>query len=245
VTPTDRRLLSRTWRRCAVLLAVVLLAACAPPPVQRPREGAPPIAGGTPVRLETAPPPTLSAFAAPPTPTTNPLIEPIGSPGPGARSSPGPSGSPGLAPIISGLQPAPGASLPVGDVVISARVSGSTDLVDVTAFLDGESVEVEPLAPGVRVKTVSFVRSLAGGSHEVRIQARDDRDQLGGYRWQFSVGAGRQPAGPTSAPKPAAPTATSAVQPRTPIAVPTRRPTVALPGQAAPVPAAKPSPAPR
>lgn len=243
MTPTDRRLLSRTWRRCAVLLVVLLIAACAP--VQRPREGAPPITGGTPVRLETAPPPTLSAFSAPPSPTVNPLIEPIGSSGPGARLSPGPSGSPGLAPIISGLQPAPGASLPAGDVVISARISGSADLVDVTAFLDGEAVEIEPVVPGIRVKTVSFVRTLAGGSHEVRIQARDDKDQLGGYRWQFSVGAGRQPAGPTMASKPVAPTATSAVQVRTPIPVPTRRPTVAPPGAGNAAPAAKPSPAPR
>ena len=145
VTPNDRLLLSRTWRRCAVLLAVVLLAACAPPPVQRPREGAAPIAGGTPVRLESAPPPTLSAFSAPPTPTINALIEPLGSPSPRIGSSPGPSGSPGLSPIISGLRPAPGASLPAGDVVIGARISGSADLVDVTAFVDGDSVEIERL----------------------------------------------------------------------------------------------------
>jgi len=216
------------------LLAVVLLAACAPPPVQRPREGAAPIAGGTPVRLESAPPPTLSAFSAPPTPTTNALIEPLGSASPGIGSSPGPSGSPGLSPIISGLQPAPGASLPAGDVVISARISGSADLVDVTAFVDGESVEIEPVGPAIRVKTVSFVRTFTGGNHEVRIQARDDKNQFGGYRWQFPVGGGRQSAGPTTAPKPVVPTATSAVQPRTPIPVPTRRPTVALPGQAVP-----------
>jgi hypothetical protein len=229
-------LLARAWRRCAVLFAVVLLAACAPPPVQRPREGAPPIAGGTPIRLEPAVPATLSAYVLP-TSTSTP--EPPGSPSPGVASSPGPAGSPGLAPIISGLQPAPGASLPAGDVVISARISGSTDLVDVTAFVDGEAVELEPVGPSVRVKTISFVRTFTGGSHEVRIQARDDRNQLGGYRWQFAVGAGRQPAAAPTAAKPAPPT--SAVQTRTPIALPTRRPTVALP---APAPA-KPSPPPR
>lgn len=214
----------------------MLLAACAPAPVQRPREGAPPIAGGTPVRLESAVPPTLSAFSAPATPTPNPLVEPLGSPSPGTGSSPGPAGSPGLSPIVSGLQPAPGASLPAGDVVISARISGSADLVDVTAFVDGEAVEIEPVGPSVRVKTVSFVRTFAGGSHEVRIQARDDKNQLGGYRWQFTVGGGRQPAGATTSPKPVAPTATSPVQARTPVPVPTRRPTVALPGPAAPSP---------
>lgn len=204
--------------------------------MQRPREGARPIAGGSHVRIEGAVPPTLSAFSAPPTPTTNPLIEPLGSPSPRIGSSPRPSGSPGLSPIVSGLQPAPGASLPAGDIVISARISGSADLVDVTAFIDGEAVEIEPVGPSVRVKTVSFVRTLTGGSHEVRIQARDDRDQIGGYRWQFTVGGGRQPTAPTAPPKLVAPTATSPLQARTPAPLPTRRPTIALPG--APAPAA-------
>ena len=241
MSPNDRRLLSRTWRRCAVLLAVVLLAACAQPPVQRPREGAPPIVGDTPIRLDSLPPPTLSAFS-PPTPTSSLLLAPPGSPSPGLALSPGVAGSPGLSPIVSGLQPAPGASLPAGDVVISARITGTADLVDVTAFLDGEAVEIEPVGPSGRVKTVSFVRTLSGGSHEVRIQARDDKNQLGGYRWQFTVGAGRQqsPAPPTSP-----------VQAWTPIPLPTRRPTIALPGSAAPAPqavpaaASPPRPAPR
>jgi hypothetical protein len=180
----------------------------------------------------------------PPTSTSNALIEPLGSPSPAVVGSPG---LPGLSPIISGLQPAPGASLPAGDVVISARISGSADLVDVTAFVDGEGVEIEPVGPGVRVKTVSFVRTFGGGSHEVRIQARDDKNQFGGYRWQFTVGVPRQPAAapasappPTAAAKPAAPT--SPVLNRTPAPVPTRRPTVVLPSTGAP--AAKPSPAP-
>ena len=216
-----------------MLFAVVLLVACAPPQVQRPREGAPPIAGGTPLRLEPIVPPTLAGFVAP---TSTP--EPSPSPSPLVASSPGPAGSPGLSPIISGLQPSPGASLPAGDVVISARISGSADLVDVTAFVDGESVELEPIAPSVRVKTISFVRNFTGGSHEVRIQARDNRNQQGGYRWQFTVGAPRQPAAAPTAEKPVPPT--SAVQTRTPIALPTRRPTVALPSAPA-----KPSPAPR
>ena len=216
----------------------MLLAACAPPPIQRPREGAPPVVGGTPVRLVNAVPPTLSAAGSlSQTQTPTPALEPP--PSPGLPSTAALPGSPGLSPIVSGLQPAPGASLPAGDVVISARVSGSSDLVDVTAFLDGEPIGIEPVGPTVRVKTVSFVRTLAAGTHEVRIQARDDRNQLGGYRWQFSVGEGRQPVAVPAA-KPAPPTA--AVQPRTPIPLPTRRPTVALPGPTATAPARSPVP---
>jgi hypothetical protein len=180
------------------------------------------------VRLENAVPPTLSAGSSllqTATPTV--MLGPPPSPSPGIAASPAPSGSPGLSPIISGLQPAPGATLPAGDVVISARVSGSTDLVDVTAFVDGEAVTVEPVGPSVRVKIVSFVRTFLGGTHEVRIQARDEKGQLGGYRWQFTVGAARQPAEAPTTTKPVAPT--SAVQTRTPIPLPTRRPTVVLP----------------
>jgi hypothetical protein len=213
------------------VLAALLLVACATPPVQRPREGAPPVAGGTPVRLENVVPPTL-ASASRLVQTATPIGGDAPSPSPAVALSPAP---PGLSPIISGLQPAPGASLPPGDVVISARISGSADLVDVTAFVDGDAIPIEPMGPAVRTRTVSFVRTLAAGSHEVRIQARDDRNQLGGYRWQFSVGAGRNPAAGPPAPtvaRPAAPT--PAIQVRTPPPLPTRRPTVVLPVTPAP-----------
>jgi hypothetical protein len=228
------RPLLRSWRRAAIFAAILVLSACTAPPVQRPREGAPPIAGGTPVRLENVAPPTLSTSAGL-LPSATPTVAPAG-PSPVAAASP--VGSPGLSPIISSLQPAPGATLPAGDVVIGARISGTSDLVDVTAFVDGESIPVELGAVAVRVKNISFVRTFASGGHEVRIQARDDRGQIGGYRWQFSIGAPRQPAtGPTPRP----PTATSAVPPRTQIPIPTRRPTI---GAALPAATAVPPPGP-
>jgi hypothetical protein len=242
VTPLDQPRTAHTRRTCAAVLVALLLVGCTAPPVQRPREGAPPIAGGTPVRLESVVPPTL-ASASSLIQTATQIPGDAASPSPAVALSPAPAGSPGLSPIISGLQPAPGASLPPGDVVISARISGSADLVDVTAFVDGDAIPIEPMGPSVRTKTVSFVRTLAAGAHEVRIQARDERNQLGGYRWQFSVGAGRSPAAAPSAPpgqptapppaaKPAAPT--PAIQVRTPPPVPTRRPTVVLPVTPAP-----------
>ena len=241
VTSNDPRLLSHSWRRGALLLAILLLVACAPPPVQRPREGAPPSAGGTPARPESAVPPTLSAggrLAQTATPTVEPGSLP--SPSPGIAGQPGTGRSPGLSPIISGLQPVPGAALPAGDIVIGARISGSTNLVDVSAFVDGEAVEIEPIGPSVRVKTISFVRTFGGGTHEVRILARDDRDQSGGYRWQFTVSAPRQAAPSPSPSTPVPPP--SAIQTRTPIVVPTRRPTMPLPTPPGPSPT---PPAPR
>jgi hypothetical protein len=231
VTPNHPRLLSRSWRRDVILLAILLLVACAPQPVQRPREGAPPSAGGTPARLENAVPPTLSAGSGF-TQTAMPTVVPGSSPG--IASSPVPVRSPGLSPIISGLQPVPGAALPPGDIVIGARISGSTNLVDVSAFVDGEAVEIEPIGPSVRVKTISFVRNFGGGTHEVRILARDDRNQSGGYRWQFTVSTPRQ-AAPSPPPLTSVPP-TSAVQTRTPIDVPTRRPTMPSPTPPGPSP---------
>jgi hypothetical protein len=167
--------------------------------------------------------------------TATPIPGDAPSPSPAVALSPA---LPGLSPIITGLQPAPGASLPPGDVVIGARISGSADLIDVTAFVDGDAIPIEPMGPAVRTRTVSFVRTLASGPHEVRIQARDDHNQLGGYRWQFSVGAGRNPAAAPTAPpaptaaRPAAPT--PAVRDRTTPPLPTRRPTVVLPVTPAP-----------
>lgn len=216
---------------------IVLLVACAPRPVERPREGAPPIALSTPVRLENAVPPTLippGSLVQAPTATSEPAPSPAASPPALAASPAPPPPSPGAPPIIAGLQPAPGAALPPGSVTIGARVTAVNDLVEVLAFVDGEPVPVEVGGEDVRAKNVSFVRSFTGGTHEVRIQARDESGQLGGYRWQFSIGAAKpQGTPPVTAPG-AAPTARPAAAPtRTPLVVPTRRPT--------PPPAAKPA----
>lgn len=204
----------------AYLAVLLLLTACASRPLERPREGAPPAGASTAVRVESGPPPTLvgaSSLSFTPTVVAQPLTSP--SPSPGIANA---GGSPGPLPIISGLQPAPGATLPPGDVVIGARVSASSDLTDVIVYIDGEAVQIDMSGPKVRVKMVSMVRSFALGSHELRIQARDDRGQIGGYRWQFTIGTARQSV-PTSEPRPTlqiAPTATL-------FPVPTRRPTVA------------------
>ena len=240
VSPTDRRLPLRSWRHLAIVAAVLLLAGCgmnAPRAVERPREGAAPLAGGTSVRLENVPPPTLAqASGLNPTPTSTPEpptpIPPTPLSGPIVVS---PIGSPGLAPIISGLQPSPGSSLPAGDIVISARISGTADILDVTAFVDGEAVPLDVGGGTPKIKSVSFIRTFISGTHEVRIQALDDRGQIGGYRWQFSIGVARQQAIPVTRPPTTTPVV-PVVPVRTPIPIPTRRPTEA-PFVPTPVPA--------
>ncbi|MCC7370477.1 MAG: hypothetical protein IT306_18785 [Chloroflexi bacterium] len=209
------------WARMAVLLAALLLAACDARPIERPREGAPP-GGGAVVRLETGPPPTLvgaAVLSQTLTPTVDPATLPSPSASPGVLGSPVPS--PGAYPIISGLQPAPGVALPPGDVVVGARVSASSDLSEITVWIDNEPVAVDLNGPRVRSRTVSIVRGFALGQHEIRIQARDDRGLVGGYRWQFTVGTSRAVT-PTALPGPE----TVAPPIATLFPIPTRRPTI-------------------
>ena len=207
---------ARQCQQIALAVALLVLVACDFKPPERPREGAPPIGRSTPVRLEAIAPPTLApASSLSLTPTELPFAAPA-SPSPAIAASP--VGSPGLYPIISSLLPSPGATLPPGDVVIGARITGSSDLVDIVAYVDGEAVPVDVGGQAVRTKVINLVRTLAAGSHEIRIQARDDHGQLGGYRWQFVVGSALRPPATTSL-QPQTP-----LQTRTPLPVPTRRP---------------------
>jgi hypothetical protein len=208
--------ISRRRQQIVLVVSLLLLIACDYQSPDRPREGAPPLGASTPGRMVSLVPPTLAPasnlaltptelpFAAAPSPMASPLI---------ALS---PAASPGLYPIISSFLPAPGATLPPGDVVIGARITGSSDLADIVAYIDGEAVPVDLGGQTVRIKVVNLVRSLDAGSHEIRMQARDTRGQVGGYRWQFMVSAGRALPRTTVQPLPPLPTLT-------PLPIPTRR----------------------
>jgi hypothetical protein len=139
-----------------------------------------------------------------------------------------PVASPGIYPIISQLRPAPGAELPPGDVTIGARVTGSSPLTEVQAFVDGELVPTGVGNPPGTTVTLSFVRPMPAGTHEVRIQARDERGRMGGYRWNFVVGE-RQPLptptrSPPASPRPLPTLSTPTLVPRVaPVESPTPR----------------------
>jgi hypothetical protein len=231
-----RSLAPSPWRRVVLLSLLLLVTACTPPPILRPREGAQ--AGSTPGRLESRPPPTLvAAVSLQSTSTASPSLQ-LPSPSPSPSPAASPAGSPSSPPIITGLQPAPGSVLPPGDIAVGARVIGSSDLTDVVFFVDDEPVPIDMSGPPTRMKTVTMVRAFSPGQHLLRIQARDERGAMGGYRWEFTAGTARQ-ALPTSPPRPtevAEPTAT-------PFPIPTRRPTstpVPKPGEPKP---AEPKPA--
>jgi hypothetical protein len=187
-----RRSLFLFWGAFA-LIAAAFVAACGRP-IDRPRDGARPIAvGASPGRLLPEPPPTLAPAT---TLIATPVPPPAPSPVPAIVASP--ARSPGVYPIISNIQPAPGAALPPGDVVIGARVTGSSNLTTVLALVDGEPFQPPLGDPPGRSLSFSFVRELAAGPHEVRIEARDEAGQTGGYRWQFTVGPRQAPPLPTA-----------------------------------------------
>ncbi len=193
-----------SWPALALTLALVL-SACARA-ADRPREGAEPVAAGSPAsRLLSEPPPTLV-----PPPSLVGTLD-YSDPPPTAIPSSGPRASPGIYPIISGIQPPPGAEVQPGEIAIGARVTGSSNLVDVVAFVDGEPFEPSLGSPAGRSLVISFNRQLSPGTHEVRVQARDEQGQMGGYRWQFTVGPRQAPSVPTRVPVPTfAPAATLA-----------------------------------
>lgn len=213
----------------ALALLAALAGGCARPP-ERPIDGTRPLEGARPASaagssVQAGPPPTLAPAASlRTTPTPAPTAAPpLPSPSPVAS---GPAASPSVYPIISNFQPAPGASLPVGNVVVGARVTTSTDLVDLVVFLNDEPIPQDVSRRSDRVRSVSLVRTLAAGAYEVRIQARDQLGQLGGYRWQFNVGSGTRQVGATPPPR-----------------APNTLPTVGPPSAPPPIRTAAPSPA--
>jgi hypothetical protein len=202
-----RRILPKSARLSVALGLTLLVAACMRP-ADRPREGADPgkPSISSPAAVEI--PPTLAPAAAQaPSPPTA-----IASPSATAR----PAGSPGAIPVISGIQPAPNASVPAGPVTIAARVAASAPLVDVTITLNGEPLRAESGPVQGANLNWQVVRTLATGTYEVRVQARDETGALGGYRWQFTVAANPTPtvAGPAPIVKPAAPKPVPAPSPK-------------------------------
>ncbi|MBA2450359.1 MAG: Ig-like domain-containing protein [Chloroflexi bacterium] len=178
-------------RRIFTLLLVGLLLAACTRPVDRPRDGAQPLAaGGAAGRLLSEPPPTLAPAASLAVMPT--IAAPTVAPSPPPEASPGRSG--GIYPLITNIQPTPGSALPPGEVVIGARVTGAGNLSSVLAFVDGNPYQPLAANPPSRSLSFSFVRELELGQHEVRIEARDESGQMGLYRWQFTIGPRPPPA---------------------------------------------------
>jgi hypothetical protein len=177
--------------RVSVILGVLaMVAAGCTRPADRPLDGARP---GSVASANT----TLLASASPVStaPTQESTAIPVSSPPPSPVASPTATGR---GPIISTIQPQSGANVPVGPVTISARISATSDVSEVTMLVDGQATR--PSSTGdARTPTYSITMPLAAGQHQARIQVRDDQGRLGGFSWTFNVG-GAAPA-PSPAPK--------------------------------------------
>jgi Bacterial Ig domain len=179
------------WTRRAslrVLLVLGLVAAivvgCSRP-ANRPLDGARPgsvasannsvVVSSSPVSIGITPEPTISTA---PTPALVVAASPTAT---------------GRGPIVSTIQPPGNGNVPAGPVTISARVSATSDITDVSLVVDGQATR--PTSTGdVRNATYALTSNLAAGPHSVRIQVRDDQGRLGGYAWTFTAGASPPPA---------------------------------------------------
>jgi hypothetical protein len=150
-------------------------------PIDRPLEGAQPPRPG---EAAAGPPrPLIAALALPsPSPSESPL--PIAT----IATSPSPSPSPpGRNPIISALNPGQNASVPPGNVTLSARVAGSSDLVEASLALDNGPVQPEIRKQDARTWVVAYSARLEAGQYTARIRATDRDGRAGGFTWQFTV----------------------------------------------------------
>lgn len=177
--------------RARITLVVALafaaaLAACSRP-IDRPLEGARPGPGGT---SKTDVPPTVSP---PNAQTREPIVIAASTPPP----SPTTAGRP---PIISGLLPPADAAIAPGQVNLGARVAGSSDLVEVSLWLDNVLLRPQVTQQDTRTWSVSVSHQFEGpGKHSLRISAKDQDGRVGGFQWSFDIGGA---AGPSPQAKP-------------------------------------------
>jgi hypothetical protein len=136
-------------------------------PTQAVAATAPPTAVVTPVTATVAPTPA----PLPPTPAVTPT----------------PAAS-GRAPWILLPQPAPGARVAPGPMVIEARGRGDAAITSIRLELDGAALPVS-----LEQRSESTWRGFASarisaGQHAVRATVVDEEGRSGGYRWTFDAG---------------------------------------------------------
>jgi hypothetical protein len=135
----------------------------------------------TPTSVPTVQPTAI--FATPvrtPVPTTGPTPEPtaVVTPTPAANAR---------APWILLPQPAPGARVAPGPMVIEARGRGDAAIASIRLELDGA-----PLSVSLEQRSESTWRGFANasitpGQHVVRATIADEEGRTGGYRWTFDA----------------------------------------------------------
>jgi hypothetical protein len=140
----------------------------------------------TPSSLATLQP---TAIVATPGATAVPKVVPTTGPTPQPTLAVTPTpGATGRAPWILLPQPAPGARVTPGPMVIEARGRGDAAIASIRLELDGA-----PLPVSLEQRSESTWRGFANasitpGQHVVRATVVDEEGRTGGYRWTFDAG---------------------------------------------------------
>jgi hypothetical protein len=139
------------------------------------------------VLVVTTPTQVLAATAQPTEVPTSAVIAPTSTPQPTVAVTPTPAAS-GRAPWILLPQPAPGARVTPGPLVIEARGRGDATISSIRLELDGAALPVS-----LEQRSESTWRGFAStrisaGQHVVRATVVDEEGRSGGYRWTFDAG---------------------------------------------------------
>lgn len=206
--PPRPSLLATTF---GVLACGLLLIGCSPAR-ERPLRGAAPgldYPTPTPALPPTLVPGSDLRFAGLPAPSPGLLVNPSSTP----SASPSPAAAP---PIVRTIQPAANAQLAGGaPVPVSATLVGrGADLSSATLSVDGADVGARIDRANARLWTISASQPFGDGTHKAVVRVTDSTGGVGGFSWQFSIGA------PTATPTPVekevespAPEATTAAPP--------------------------------
>jgi hypothetical protein len=134
---------------------------------------APTFQAATPGRVETP----SAAIGATPTPPLAPTPALTATPSANARS-----------PWILLPQPAPGARVTPGPLVIEARGRGDAAITVIRLELDGAALPVSLEQRSESTWRGFASTNVASGHHAVRATVVDDQGRTGGFRWTFDAG---------------------------------------------------------
>jgi hypothetical protein len=161
----------------ALLLTALLLVACSRP-IERPRDGAQVDISGRSFQPDSGPPtlvpPSREPARVPPTVRIQPPT--VESTAVAARP-----------PEIKQLDPLPDAQVFAGNVRFMMQITATSALSEVLASLDGSQVRPVIGQRSATLWSVSFVRNLQPGTHQVQVHARDQGGLSGQLDWRFEV----------------------------------------------------------
>jgi hypothetical protein len=135
--------------------------------------------------IQSSPPTTQPTPVA--TSGATPMLTSLPTVGPTPAVTPSPAAA-GRAPWILLPQPAPGARVASGPMVIEARGRGDAAISAIRLELDGASLPVSLEQRSESTWRGVATARISAGQHNVRATVVDEQGRSGGYRWTFDAG---------------------------------------------------------